>query len=137
MRREYKGAGYVPHGFLSELQVAWSSGQDAAKHYARQEDALASSPGSHLIAADDGVEEQVVVSLWQEIASSDGVSVAASRLCVCAWTRVIESVAGALEWRLFQRVTDCVERKAKDSHCALLLTNTMVPLLDGNGAGCH
>jgi len=136
MRREYKGAGYVPHGFLSELQVAWSSGQDAAKHYARQEDALASSLGSHLIAAYDGVEEQVVVSLWQELGTSEGGSVAKSRLCVCAWSRVRERVAGTPEWRLFQRVTECIEHKGAETHCALLLTDPVVPVMAGSDV-CH
>lgn len=136
MRREYKGVGYVPHGFLSELQVAWSSGQGAAKHYARQEDALASSPGSHPSLR----RTTAWKSKWWCRSGRRS-----PRQTECRWQRAgcasVRGPGSLRVWRvlgsLFQRVTDCVERKAKDSHCALLLTNTMVPLLDGNGAGCH
>eukprot|EP00961_Rhodomonas_salina_P182293 2460969-Rhodomonas_salina.1 len=52
MRRQYQGVGYVPHGFLGELQVAWTRAEPNVSHAARRpEDALSSSLGSHLRAS--------------------------------------------------------------------------------------
>lgn len=79
-------------------------------------------------------EENVVVSLWQsQQTCSDGSEVVESRLCVMGWASLMKDKGcqcGKTDWRLFKRVTACIEEKLKQTRCALLSEAALILWVD-------